>query len=54
MFHMNEIEDGEGRSISEELISFVSGIFFTSWFFIRMMRIGFGVGCKTVWLGIVV
>lgn len=42
MFHRNEMEVGDGRSRRELFISFVSGISFTFWFFIRMRRIRFG------------
>jgi hypothetical protein len=48
MFHRNEIEEGDGRSIRDEFIIFVRGTSFTICFFIRMMRLGFGLGCGLV------
>jgi hypothetical protein len=42
MFHINEIEDGEGRSIRELFIILSIGLFFILWFFIRMMWTPFG------------
>jgi len=53
MFHRNEIEEGEGRSIKDEFIIFERGASFTICFFIRMMRLGFGWGCVLVRLGLV-
>lgn len=44
MFHMNEIDEGEGRSKSALFTIFRIGFFFSSWFFIRMMRIPFDWG----------
>ena len=44
MFHKNEIDDGEGRSISELLRIFPIGWFFISWVFIRMMIEELGLG----------
>jgi hypothetical protein len=44
MFHMKEIDEGVGRSISDFFIVNVSGFFFISWFFIKRMLILFGLG----------
>ncbi len=48
MFHRNEIEDGDGRSSSDEFIIFVSGISLIFCFFIRKRRRAFGLGCGPV------
>lgn len=37
VFHMYEIDDGEGRSVSEELTVFISGWFFFICFFISIL-----------------
>jgi len=50
MFHMNEIEEGEGRSRRDEFIIFVSGISLIFCVFIRRMRKAFGLGCELVLL----
>lgn len=44
IFHMNEIDEGVGRSISDFFIVNVIGFFFISWFFIKRMLILFGLG----------
>ena len=38
IFHMKEMEEGEGRSISDFFSRFVIGFVLNSWFFIKMMR----------------
>jgi hypothetical protein len=50
MFHRNEIEDGDGRSSSDEFIIFVNGISLIFCVFIRKMRIVSGLGCELVLL----
>jgi hypothetical protein len=54
MFHRNEIEEGDGRSIRDEFIIFVMGTSFTICFFIRTMRLGFDLGCGLERLGLAV
>jgi len=44
MFHMYEIDDGVGRSSRDCFVIFIRGFFFISFFFIKMMSLGFGVG----------
>jgi len=43
-FHRNEIEVGVGRSMRDFFIKFVTGLFFISCFFIKMMCLVFGLG----------
>jgi len=42
MFHKNEMDDGEGKSSKELFTIFRIGLFFVSWFFIKMMKRLFG------------
>jgi hypothetical protein len=50
MFHRNEIDEGDGRSISDEFIIFVNGISLIFCVFIRkMMRVS-DLGCGLVLL----
>jgi hypothetical protein len=44
MFHINEIDEGVGRSISDFFIIDMTGFFFVSWFLIRTMLILSGLG----------
>jgi hypothetical protein len=48
MFHRIEIDEGDGRSIRDELIIFVRGTSLISCFFIRMksleLDLGYGLG----------
>jgi hypothetical protein len=53
MFHRNEIEVGDGRSIRDEFTIFVKGTSLIICFFIRMMRLRFGLGCGLVRLVLV-
>jgi hypothetical protein len=52
MFHMNEIEDGDGRSIRDELIIFVNGTSLIFCVFIRRLRIRIDLGCGIGLLGL--
>lgn len=42
MFHINEIEVGDGRSRREDFVIFMIGFFFHSWVFIERRVYGLG------------
>lgn len=44
MFHRNEIDEGVGRSKSEDLIIITIGLVLDSWIFIRKLRTQIGLG----------
>lgn len=44
MFHINEIDEGVGRSNKDVFIIFKIGLFFDSCFFIRSLKMRFGLG----------
>jgi len=48
MFHNIEIDLGDGRSDNDAFRVFIRKWVFISCFFIRMMSLGFGVGCVHV------
>ena len=48
MFHKNDVDDGDGRSIRDELISFVRGASLIIWGFIKRLRRGLGLDCGSV------
>jgi hypothetical protein len=52
MFHMNEIDEGDGRSTRDAFMIFVMGISFIFCVFIRMMRLRFGWDCGLGLLGL--